>query len=521
MGMGRFGMVIAGALVLAAPLAAQGITVKSKDGTVESHGEATKADPGNTVGKGPTRGNGEGLKNFVKEIEKTRNVSFADGDLTQDEINALEAKAREKLEKDMAKLGERERENQWEGDAGDRAEEAVDIKKDRYRASMRALERDLLCQVDQLRGPGGDDYEGTFDDVEENIKDTFADLHDQVDEGSPETWQKTLDTARKFHGEYSTQISKWAEKIGVSAEVPNAQESIEEMQDALLDRVKRLRKLGGDKYEEPLDSIEDRVHETFENLLEKLDDSEPKGWTGILTEAEKFMLNYTAELDGWARKIGGDDTLPNAFEQLAALKADLKQQIKDLRRIGGDDYEDVIDEIIERVDDVFADLKDELEDGSNETHADTLEVAAKFHKQFSDTIDAWERKIVGSDKVDRTPVEPTPDTGPRPDYPEKDVELDKGEQMDIVDGVRVARLMPMPKKQLGLKNGLSVNEITDADGALARAGVDVYDIIIKVNGEEIDSRGGLRDAMDKVEKGVEYEILILRDGEENTLKAKR
>jgi hypothetical protein len=519
--MGRFGLVIAGALGLAIPMAAQGITVKSKEGQVEVHGEAKQAEQGDAVGKGPTRGNGEDLKNFVKEVEKTRNVSFADGDLTQDEINALEAKAREKLEKDMAKLGERERENQYEPDAGDRAEEAVDIKKARYRASMRALERDLLCQIDQLRDPGGDDYEGTLDDIDENIKDTFADLHDKIDEGSPETWPKTLDLARKFHADYGTQIAKWADKIGVSAEVPNAEAQIDEMREALLARIKRLRKLGGDKYEDQLDSIQDRVETTYETLFEKLEESEPAGWAAIVTEAEKFMLNYTAELDGWAKKIGGDEALPNAFEQLAALKADLKEQIKDLRRIGGDDYEDVIDEITERVDDVFADLKDQLHDGGKETHADTLEVAAKFHKQFSDTINAWERKIVGSEKVDRTPEEPTPDVGPRPEYPEKDVELEKGEQMDIIEGVRVARLMPMPKKQLGLKNGLSVNEITDADGALPRAGLEVYDIIIKVNGENVDSRSGLRDAMDKVAKDAEYEILILRDGEEKTLKTRR
>jgi S1-C subfamily serine protease len=93
--------------------------------------------------------------------------------------------------------------------------------------------------------------------------------------------------------------------------------------------------------------------------------------------------------------------------------------------------------------------------------------------------------------------------------------------MDIVDGVRVARLMPMPKKQLGLSNGLSVNEITDAEGALARAGLEVYDIIIKVNGTEVDSRTGLREELDKVAKDSEYELLIMRDGKEKTLKAKK
>jgi hypothetical protein len=516
--MGRFTWLVAGAM-LAVPLSAQGITVKSKDGKVESHGEADKAKVGDTGIRPKAESDDDAIKSFIKDIEKARNVNFADGDLTGEEIKSLEAKAREKLERDMAKLQERERENAYEPDAGDQAEESLDIKKGRYRASMRALERDLLCQIDLLREPGGDDFEDAADSMEEKIKDTFADLHDAVDDGSPETWGNTLDTARKFHAEYDAQIAKWAGKIGVSAEVPNADERITEMEEALLARVKRLRKLGGDKYEDELDGVQDRIEETYSSLRDKLEDAEPSAWTAILAEADKFMLNYTAELDGWAKRIGGDEALPNAFEQLAALKADLKAQIKDLRRIGGEEYEDVIDEIAERVDDVFADLKDKLHD--NEPHAGVLETAAKFHKQFSDTIDAWESKIVGSEKIERKLPEPSPDVGPRPDYPEKDVELPKGEQMDIVEGVRVARLMPMPKKQLGLDNGVSVNEITDADGALARAGLEVYDIIIKVGTVTIDSRTALREEMGKLTKGTEYELLILRNGEEKTLKAKK
>jgi hypothetical protein len=116
---------------------------------------------GDTGIRPKAEGDEDAIKGFIKDIEKARNVNFADGDLTGDEIKSLEAKAREKLERDMAKLQERERENAYEPDAGDKAEESLDIKKDRYRASMRALERDLLCQIDLLREPGGDDFEDT------------------------------------------------------------------------------------------------------------------------------------------------------------------------------------------------------------------------------------------------------------------------------------------------------------------------------------------------------------------------
>ena len=374
-----------------------------------------------------------------------------------------------------------------------------------------------------LRKPGGDKYEGELDSMEDKIKDTFADLHDQIDDGGKVTWPKTLDTARNFHTEYHSQIDKWATTIGINPDVPNAKERIVDMKKALIGRVKRLRKLGGDKYSDQLDDVEERIYATYEGLEDKLADAAPGAWGGIVKDGDKFYTGYNAELDGWAKKIGVDETLPSPLERLAELKRDLKDQIKDLRRIGGEEYEDAIDEIAGQVDDVFADLKDKILDQSKEQWAGTLETAAKYHKQFSEAINLWERKIVGAtEKVDRKyPETPNPDVGPKPDYPEKDVKLPKGEQMDVIDGVRVSRLMPMPKKQLGLDNGLSVNEIVDAEGPLARAGLEVYDIVLKVNDEAVDTRTGLRDQMNKIKRGDEYSIEIMRDGKKQTLKAKK
>lgn len=520
--MSNIGLVLIAGVSLALPLCAQnGITIKSKAGTVESHGEAKKAERGDTLARPETKGSPEAIEGFIRDVGKTQAENFADGDLTQEEINALVQKAREKLEKDMAKLQERERENKAETDPEDRAEVAEEISLDRYRASMRALERDLLYSIERLRKPGGDQYEGELDNMQDKIKDTFADLSDQVEDGNKVTWGKTLDTARKFHTEFHSQIDKWAAKIGISPDVPNAKERIIDMKKALQVRVKRLRKLGGDSYEDPLDDIQDRINDTYENLEEKLEDATPAAWGGIVKDGDKFYTGYTAELDGWAKKIGGDEALPSPLERLSELKRDLKNQISDLRRISGDEYEDPIDEIAESIDDVFADLKDKLLDGPKEGSAGTLETAAKFHKQFSETIKMWERKIVGAtEKVERKlPVAPSTDTGPRPDYPEKDVALPKGEQMDIIDGIRVGRLMPLPKKQLGLENGLSVNEIVDADGALARAGLEVYDIITKIDDAKVDTRTELRDRLNDVKRGSEYTIEIMRDGKTKTIKA--
>ena len=66
-----------------------------------------------------------------------------------------------------------------------------------------------------------------------------------------------------------------------------------------------------------------------------------------------------------------------------------------------------------------------------------------------------------------------------------------------------------------------MNEIVDAEGPLARAGLEVYDIVLKVNDEAVDTRTGLRDQMNKIKRGDEYSIEIMRDGKKQTLKAKK
>ena len=518
-----YGLIIAGALGLT-PLWAQdtGIKIRSDEGSIETHGEAAKAEPGDEMGNGPTKRDYETIKRWMKELERVRNINFADGDLTQEEIDALQERAREKLNRDLEKFQERERELSRETDPEDKAEASHELKFDRYRASLRALERDLLYTLKRMRGPGGDQFESNFDDLEERIKDSFADLHDQIDDGSAETWPTTLDTARKMHVEYHKQLEKWAEKIGVNPDVPNAKEAIVHLKKSLITRIKQIRKICGDKYQDQLDDVEERIYDAFEGQEEKLEDAVPKAWQGIVADAEKFYISFNKELDGWVKKIGVDDTLPSPIERLKELNEDLDKQVDDLRRIGGEEYEDVIDSIEDKVNDTFADLKDKLLDQSKDQWAGTLETAAKFHKQYSEIIDLWERKILGAnEKVDRSmPDTPNPGIeGVKPDYPEKDVELPKGSHMDVIDGVRVARLMPMPKKQLGLKHGLSVNEIVDADKALARAGIEVYDIILNVNGKDMDTRTDLRSALGKVEKGAEFEVTVLRDGKEVTLKA--
>ena len=88
-------------------------------------------------------------------------------------------------------------------------------------------------------------------------------------------------------------------------------------------------------------------------------------------------------------------------------------------------------------------------------------------------------------------------------------------------GVRVARLTPLVRKQLNLDNGLSVNEIVNADGILAESGLEVYDIILEINGEKVDTRTALGDAVASLKKGEDLKLTIMRDGKKETLKVKR
>jgi len=461
-------------------------------------------------------------RRMIEDQARREGILFADGDLSKEDQARLAQEARERLERDMAKLEKRERDNARESDPSDKAEEAADIKKDRYRASVRALERDLLSRIDRLRKPGGDKYEANFDDLQDKIKDTFADLQDKLDDDPPATWNTTLDVARKFYNDYLAQVEKWGKDVGMDASIPDADKRLKEISEELIVRAKRLRKLGGEKYEDELDSTIDRIRDTFADLREKLNDTPPKGWAEILATGEKLQKQYATDLEKWAKQMGADESLPSPSEQLNAFSRDLLDRIGNLRKEGGDKYEDALDNLEDKVRDTFADLKEKVLNQSKEQWPRALEDGARFHREFGDQIETWRIKITGAAKpVERHDLpQPVPSIG-KPTYPEKDMPLPDNGHVDIVDGIRVARVGPLVRKQLALENGLEVKEITDPDGALARVGIEVYDIILEAKSTKVDTRNGLREVMDGVKKGEEFTIVILRDGKQQTLTGKR
>lgn len=486
----------------------------AREATVETHGEAAPADAAIEVARGEHRGDSENMDRARRELENFQRMQAAlaaAGDLSDEERAALIEKAREKLNKDMKRLEERERENANDEDIEDRRDEAFDIRKDRYRASLRALQRDLLYRIDVMKEAGNGKNEEQLDNLQEKITDTYADLQDKIDDGEPRTWDATLDLGRKFHGEYQAQVDKWEREAGPEQVAPNVPARLKGLQRDLGTRIKKLRRAGGERFESQLDDVQDRVNEAFEGLRDKAEDAPAKVAEQVLADGIKMHAQFVAELDKWADKMGVDAAEASPVERLAAMQDRLIERIKTLRREGDGRCEDVLDGIEDKVRDTYADLKDKILNQSKEQWAKTMEAAEGFEVEYTRQLDAVARKLEGGDQVERHEPEPAPKVEPR-DFPEKDVKLPPGEVADVIGGVRVARLLPLPKKQLGLECGLSVNEIVDADGALAQAGLEVYDIILELNGKAVDTRSDLREALAGAKRGEEFTVLVMRDG---------
>lgn len=434
------------------------------------------------------------------------------GELNADERAALEERARARLERDLARLEQRERTNAREPNRPAQARESTAILRDRYRASLRGLERDLLYRLAKLRRPGGDRFEGPLDDLQDKIKDTYADLHDKVDDGAPVTWETTLDVARKFHSDFLTQIEKWAKEIGVDAGTPDAVRAVGDMRNALLARVRAMRQVGGRRYEEVLDGLEDRIKDTFADLHDKAVRGPAAGGAEVIATAGKFRDQFNAELDQWAAKLHQDDALPRPTEQLAVMARELTSQIDALRSQNAEGTLEGLDALENRVRDSFAALRERVLNLPRENWPALMEEAQRLQRDFSNQLEGWRARVDAANA----------EAGPRPHDPaERDLKLPPGVHHDVTAGARVARVGPLVRTQLGIDNGLEVKEITDADAALPRAGIEVYDIILKVNDVTLDTRSGLRETMDGIEGGAEFKVEVIRRGKRVTLSGRK
>lgn len=277
---------------------------------VRVYGEADPAEREVHTGNAPEyRGGSERMLEFRAGVEAMRRNmedlarALAAGDLSEEEVNRLSKEARARLERDLQRLEERERENRTERNAEDRKEEEVGITRDRYMASLRALERSLLERVSGMRGGAESDMLRALDDVAGKIKDTYADLKDTVLDSKPALWSEALSKGRKFFDEYSAQLDAWEKKGKEPGQVENPYEDMRSTQRQLLRRVKNLRKPGGDKFESILDNYEDKIKDTYADLFDKLDDEGRRAYKTVAEFHMKFAAQMVADLDKVERQI--------------------------------------------------------------------------------------------------------------------------------------------------------------------------------------------------------------------------
>jgi PDZ domain len=303
--------------------------------------------------------------------------------------------------------------------------------------------------------------------------------------------------------------------------------SLRALERSLLDRCSAIKSGANGETLKSLDDVGGKIKDTYADLRDKVLDENKKTWGQTLEKGRKFFDEYSAQLDGWEKKIGGDAKAPNPYDDMRDTERRLIRRVKNLRRAGGDKFEDILDNYEDKIKDTYADMYDKLKDDGTAAWKPVGEMHVKFSAQMEADLDKVAMQIDGAKKPqEREPQPEVKDPPKDPDWkdnqsPERDVELPAGAVADVVGGVRVSRLSPLVRKQLNLENGLSVNEIVNADGILAESGLEVYDIILEINGEKVDTRGALRDAVAALKKGEDLKLTIMRDGKKETLKVKR
>ncbi len=96
--------------------------------------------------------------------------------------------------------------------------------------------------------------------------------------------------------------------------------------------------------------------------------------------------------------------------------------------------------------------------------------------------------------------------------------IDKGEVDRAYLGVTIQEVSSPIAKQLGVElgKGALIGQVFK-DSPAADAGVEPGDLILKLNGKDVSGPSGLQDAVERLELGKKYPLVVLRDGERKTL----
>ena len=86
-------------------------------------------------------------------------------------------------------------------------------------------------------------------------------------------------------------------------------------------------------------------------------------------------------------------------------------------------------------------------------------------------------------------------------------------------GVSVSGLSDQLAEYFGAKNGVLVNGVTE-NSAAAKAGIKAGDVIVSVNGADVERAGDIGRHLQKLQPGDEFTVQVLRDKKPVTLKGK-
>lgn len=97
--------------------------------------------------------------------------------------------------------------------------------------------------------------------------------------------------------------------------------------------------------------------------------------------------------------------------------------------------------------------------------------------------------------------------------------IDNGKVVRGYLGVEPRDLTPILADKLGVKEGALVGDVTK-DSAADKGGIEVKDVILKVDGKPVRSAWELRHVVQSIAPGTEVKVVVMRDGKQQTLSIK-
>ncbi len=94
--------------------------------------------------------------------------------------------------------------------------------------------------------------------------------------------------------------------------------------------------------------------------------------------------------------------------------------------------------------------------------------------------------------------------------------IEKGKVVRGYLGVAPRDLTPVLAEKLGVKEGALIDDVTK-DSAASKAGIEVKDVIVKVDGKAVNSAIGLRRVVESIAPGTKVQVVVVRDKKQKTL----